>query len=288
MKETLKLFKNRIEIINQYGFQVKIVGETTLIIEGIPEILTGKKYTVALHDIVEGIVHLESVSSIAETVDEILGNIACKSAIKANRKLTITEIEYILRKIESTTNGGICNHGRPTWIELSMKSLDKLFIEVNRSMASKILCITGPTAAGKSKLAMRLCKIKKQNKFQIISMDSAQIYKGVDISSAKPSKKDLLDVPHHLIDICDPTETYSAARFLKDTKKLIKEITDNGGTPLIVGGTMMYLQRLIHGIARVPEIPDNEKVLVENEGKRIGWGRMHEKLIKIDPDAAQK
>lgn len=123
----LKLFKNRIEIINQYGFQVKIVGETTLIIEGIPEILTGKKYTVALRDIVEGIVRLESVSSIAETVDEILGNIACKSAIKANRKLTITEIEYILRKIESTANGGICNHGRPTWIELSMKSLDKLF-----------------------------------------------------------------------------------------------------------------------------------------------------------------
>ena len=114
-------------------------------------------------------------------------------------------------------------------------------------------------------------------------MDSAQIYKGVDISSAKPSKKDLLDVPHHLIDICDPTETYSAARFLKDTKKLIKEVTDNGGTPLIVGGTMMYLQRLIHGIARVPEIPDNEKVSVENEGKRIGWDRMHEKLIKIDP-----
>ena len=155
-------------------------------------------------------------------------------------------------------------------------------------MAGKILCITGPTAAGKSRLAMRLCKIKKQNKFQIISMDSAQIYKGVDISSAKPSKKDLLDVPHHLIDICDPTETYSAARFLKDTKKLIKEVTDNGGTPLIVGGTMMYLQRLIHGIARVPEIPDNEKVSVENEGKRIGWDRMHEKLIKIDPDAAQR
>ena len=123
----LELFKNRIEIINQYGFQVKIAGEATLIIEGIPEILTGKKYTVALHDIVKGIVCLESVSSIAETVDEVLGNIACKSAIKANRKLTITEIEYILRKIESTTNGGICNHGRPTWIELSMKSLDKLF-----------------------------------------------------------------------------------------------------------------------------------------------------------------
>ena len=80
-----------------------------------------------MRDIVEGIVRLEAVSCIAETVDEILGNIACKSAIKANRKLTITEIDYILRKIESTANGGICNHGRPTWIELSMKSLDKLF-----------------------------------------------------------------------------------------------------------------------------------------------------------------
>ncbi|MDA9718945.1 DNA mismatch repair endonuclease MutL [Betaproteobacteria bacterium] len=123
----LKLLKNRIEIINQFGFQVKIVGEATLIIEGIPEILAGKKYTVALHDIVEGILHSECVSNITETVDEILGNIACKSAIKANRKLSIAEIEYILRKIELTTNGGICNHGRPTWIELSMKSLDKLF-----------------------------------------------------------------------------------------------------------------------------------------------------------------
>ena len=81
----------------------------------------------ALHDIVDGIVHLDSTSSIAETVDEILGNIACKAAIKANHKLNIMEIEYILRKIESTTNGGICNHGRPTWVELSMKSLDKLF-----------------------------------------------------------------------------------------------------------------------------------------------------------------
>ncbi len=123
----LKALEKRIEIINHYGFRVKIVGETTLIIEGIPEILAGKKYAIALHDIVEGILHLESASSITETVDEILGNIACKSAIKANRKLTMTEIDYILRKIELTKNGGICNHGRPTWIELSMKSLDKLF-----------------------------------------------------------------------------------------------------------------------------------------------------------------
>ena len=126
-EENLKLFKNRIEIINQYGFQVKIVDETTLLIEGIPEILSGKKYMVALHDIVEGIVYLDSTSSIAETVDEILGNIACKAAIKANHKLNVMEIEYILRKMESITNGGICNHGRPTWVELSMKSLDKLF-----------------------------------------------------------------------------------------------------------------------------------------------------------------
>ena len=108
------------------AFRQKL-GETTLIIEGIPEILVGKKHVAALHDIVEGIIYQDSASGITETVDEILGNIACKSAIKANRKLTITEIEYILRKIESTKNGGICNHGRPTWIELTMESLDKLF-----------------------------------------------------------------------------------------------------------------------------------------------------------------
>ena len=91
-----------------------------------------------------------------------------------------------------------------------------------------------------------------------------------------------------MISICEPTETYSAARFLRDTKKLINEITGNGGTPLIVGGTMMYLQRLIHGIARVPKIPDGEKMSVESDGRRIGWARMHEKLMKIDPGTAQK
>ncbi len=155
-------------------------------------------------------------------------------------------------------------------------------------MLDKILCITGPTASGKSELAMHLCRTKKQKNFEIISMDSAQIYKGVDIASAKPSKIDRQEIPHHLIDICHPTETYSAAGFLRDTKKIIKKVIREGGTPLIVGGTMMYLQRLIHGIATVPEIPSKEKSKIEDIGKKLGWNRMHEELVEIDPDAAHR
>ncbi len=123
----LPSIKNRIEIINNYGFQVKVMNETTLVIEGIPEILVGRKHAIALREIADGILSHGNICNVVESIDEILGNIACKSAIKANQKLTLAEMEYILRRIESVNNGGICNHGRPTWTELSMETLDKLF-----------------------------------------------------------------------------------------------------------------------------------------------------------------
>ena len=103
------------------------MNETTLVIEGIPEILVGRKHAIALREIADGILSHGNICNVVESIDEILGNIACKSAIKANQKLTLAEMEYILRRIESVNNGGICNHGRPTWTELSMETLDKLF-----------------------------------------------------------------------------------------------------------------------------------------------------------------
>ena len=105
-----------------------------------------------------------------------------------------------------------------------------------------ILCIVGPTGAGKTHLAMSLAEYAKSigSTIEIISMDSALVYRGLDIGSAKPSKAEQADVIHHLIDILEPTEVYSAARFAKDAKRLCEEIQNRGNIPVVVGGTMLY------------------------------------------------
>ena len=148
----------------------------------------------------------------------------------------------------------------------------------------KILCIVGPTAAGKSKLAMEFCRRNMKLKPEIISMDSAQIFKEIDIATAKPSIEEQKEIPHHLIDICDPTETYSVAKFINDTNKLIVKILEKKGTPLIVGGTMMYLKRLTDGIANIPLIPIEIREKINMEGNLKGWSYLFKRLSIIDPN----
>jgi len=110
----------------------------------------------------------------------------------------------------------------------------------------------GPTAAGKTDLAVELVQ---QRACEIISVDSAQIYQGMNIGSAKPDAQTLAAAPHHLINICDPLEAYSAARFRTDALALMAEITARGKVPLLVGGTMMYYKALVDGLAQLPVLP---------------------------------
>ena len=149
------------------------------------------------------------------------------------------------------------------------------------------LCITGPTASGKSSLALELCRKNKILRPEIISMDSAQIYREIDIASDKPSLIDRQEFPHHLIDICDPSEQYSVARFIEDVNKSIEKIISSGGTPIIVGGTMMYLKRLTDGIADLPTVPADLRNEIFNYGLKIGWTKLHSQLNKIDPILAE-
>jgi len=153
---------------------------------------------------------------------------------------------------------------------------------------SPVLCIVGPTGSGKTHLAMRLAEqVKSQGQnIEIISMDSALVYRGLDIGSAKPSLAERNAVAHHLIDILDPTESYSAARFANDAKKLCTAIRERGNIPIIVGGTMLYWRAWAFGLSSLPPANPEIRAQLDEEGKQLGWPAMHQKLALVDPITA--
>jgi tRNA dimethylallyltransferase len=148
---------------------------------------------------------------------------------------------------------------------------------------SPLLCLTGPTATGKSTAAMGLAR---RLPIEIVSLDSAQIYRGMDIGTAKPSTEDRAVVAHHLIDLIDPAQTYSAARFVADADAAITAIRARNHVPVIVGGTMLYLKALRDGLDDMPAIDPSIRVEIEGEAASEGWAAMHGKLMAVDPETA--
>lgn len=146
-------------------------------------------------------------------------------------------------------------------------------------MKNFILCLMGPTASGKTALAL---KIAAQIPSEIISVDSGMIYRGMNVGTAKPNLEELELVKHHLIDICEPSEIYSAAQFREEALRLINEILAKGKLPLLVGGTMMYFKILLQGISPLPPANPEIRDRIWTEAKKVGWDKMHEKLQKID------
>lgn len=152
-------------------------------------------------------------------------------------------------------------------------------------MKNKALVILGPTASGKTSLALNLARYLK---IEIISLDSALIYKDMDIGTAKPTREELDSVPHHLIDICDPSQSYSAANFREDCIRLVDEISGRGAMPVICGGTMMYYKALVDGLSPLPQTDPAVRQKIALEAQNIGWPKMHERLKDIDPVAYDK
>jgi tRNA dimethylallyltransferase len=144
-----------------------------------------------------------------------------------------------------------------------------------------IICLMGPTASGKSRLAIELAS---KLPCEIVSVDSAMVYRGMDIGTAKPTSVEREFVRHHLIDICDPTHAYSAGQFQKDAQQLIEKIE----IPLLVGGTMLYFRALLQGLAPLPSRDANIRAALEQQAKETGWPALHEKLAKIDSQAAAR
>lgn len=147
------------------------------------------------------------------------------------------------------------------------------------------ICLMGPTASGKTDLAMALADILP---VEIISVDSALIYKGMDIGTAKPSRKELAQYPHHLIDIKDPAQNYSAAEFREDALALMHDITARGKIPLLVGGTMLYFKVLQQGISLLPEADSSIRKVIDRDAEIHGWEYVHKQLSEVDPEAAAR
>lgn len=145
--------------------------------------------------------------------------------------------------------------------------------------------IMGATASGKTGLSLALAA---RYDCEIISVDSALVYRGMDIGSAKPDAATRAQVPHHLIDILDPSEPYSAARFAADALRLVDEIHARGRMPLLVGGTMLYFRALTRGLSDLPTADAALRRRLEAEAARVGWPAMHERLRAVDPQSAAR
>ncbi|MGI9322477.1 MAG: tRNA (adenosine(37)-N6)-dimethylallyltransferase MiaA [Pseudomonadales bacterium] len=147
------------------------------------------------------------------------------------------------------------------------------------------LVITGPTASGKSALAK---EVATHLPIEIISADSAQVYRGLDIGTAKPTQQERQETVHHLIDIRDPAEPYSAASFCQDAAPLAADIRRRNKVPMIVGGTMLYLKALKHGLNDLPEADAALRQEITDEANTKGWEELHKELANIDPQAAKR
>jgi len=152
-------------------------------------------------------------------------------------------------------------------------------------MTPPCIFLMGPTASGKTDLALYLVK---HLPCDIISVDSAMIYRGMDIGTAKPSPDILAKAPHRLINIRDPSETYSVGQFCQDAQAEIQIIKAAGRIPLLVGGTMFYFHSLQQGLSSLPQADPNVRQCLKNEAELIGWAAMHQRLAKIDPQTAKR
>jgi tRNA dimethylallyltransferase len=151
--------------------------------------------------------------------------------------------------------------------------------------APDAVLLAGPTCTGKSALALELAE---RWPVEIVSVDSAQVYRGLDIGTSKPSAAVRATVPHHLLDVCDPAETYSAGRFRRDALELIAGIRTRGRVPLLVGGTLLYFRALTRGIAPLPEADSTLRAALDERARAVGWPALHAELARRDPAAAER
>ena len=153
------------------------------------------------------------------------------------------------------------------------------------SVSEPTLILAGPTASGKTAIALGLAALAP---IEIISVDSALVYRGMDIGTAKPTPAELAAVPHHLIDLIDPLDSYSAARFVRDAQRLMGEIRARGRHPVLVGGTMLYIKSLLDGLDEMPAANATVRAMLDARAQAQGWAALHAELAQVDPITAAR
>lgn len=154
-----------------------------------------------------------------------------------------------------------------------------------RTAGGPVICLMGQTAAGKTDIAVELVR---RLPVEIVSVDSAMVYRGMDIGTAKPPAEVLAEAPHRLIDIRDPEETYSAGEFRRDALAAIGEIRAAGRVPLLVGGTMLYFRALTRGLAALPGRDPAVRAAIDARAAELGWPALHAELARVDPETAAR
>src|SRR5215207_7350607 len=147
------------------------------------------------------------------------------------------------------------------------------------------ILLMGPTASGKTAVALELARILP---CEIVSVDSALVYRGMNIGTAKPDAATLAAIPHHLIDLIEPHESYSAARFRDDALTAMREIVERDRIPLLVGGTMLYFKALLEGLNELPEADPAIRLVIDTMAQESGWPAVHAKLKELDPATAAR
>ncbi len=162
---------------------------------------------------------------------------------------------------------------------------------MTRSAALPCVCLAGPTGAGKTAAALAIADHLRRHdavEVEVVSVDSALVYRGMDIGTAKPTASERAAVPHHLIDLIEPNQAYSAARFVDDAARLIAEVRQRGAVPLLVGGTMLYFKALFEGLDAMPPSDPAVRAAVDADAARLGWPALHEELQRVDPVTAAR
>ena len=157
--------------------------------------------------------------------------------------------------------------------------------EASRLPRKPVALIMGPTGAGKTALALRLAE---RLPVEIVSVDSAMVYRGMDVGTGKPPPAVLQRHPHHLVDILDPSQPYSAGQFVRDARRAIDDIHARGRLPLLVGGTMLYFRALRRGLADMPPADESVRREIDAQASRLGWPALHAHLVQIDPQSARR
>ena len=159
------------------------------------------------------------------------------------------------------------------------------FTDSHSSTHPPAIFLMGPTASGKSKVAL---EIGRHFPVEIVSVDSAQVYRNMNVGTAKPDAKSVAATPHHLINLIEPQERYSAAQFLSDALAAMREITERGKIPLLTGGTMLYFRTLLDGLSEPPSADSSLRKVIEAKAEESGWPAMHKELSRLDPASAAR